>query len=214
MTRLRTPGRWALWITLLVLSACSSPGGWFPRSSCLVVPASTDDLPAALALRTRMHLTAGKQSVHLETVAQRVGERLMVVGLSNYGIRLFAVQQNGQELAIEGVDSGNLEILARWVMDALHRIYWIQPPADGSGSPLAKWDWAGETVIESRTPSGRRRQFVRGANASARVTIDYPDGVGSGVEIRNPPCGYDARVIVLEASPALRDFVAGAVAAD
>jgi hypothetical protein len=204
LTPIRRPGLAIVWLTLLALNGCSSPAGWLAKSGCFVVPASTFDLPADLVLRARMKLTAGDQSVRLETVAQSVDDGLVVVGISNYGVRLFAVEQSGRELSIETVDSRNLEVIARWVMDALHRIYWIQPPAGDAGGSRREWSWAEETVIESRTPSGRRREFVRGSgdSASARVTIDYPDEAGSGVEIRNPACGYEARVIALDTAMA------------
>jgi hypothetical protein len=193
--------------------ACATPGAPSHHASCPVTPVATADLAPGLRLRARMSFTALDREVHLEAVARATSDELVVVGFAPYGVRLFAVRQHGRELSVEAPSSRELGSVALWVVDALHRIYWIDPPFARGSDAAASWDREGERVTEWREGGRLRREFTRpGVDpASARVSIDYPEaadaGAGPGVEIRNPWCGYEALVVSLEATPA--DFVPG-----
>jgi hypothetical protein len=155
-----------------------------------------------------MSFRARGEQVGLEAVAQETANELVVVGLSSYGIRLFAVRQRGRQLSIEGTSSPASRYLALWVMDLLHRAYWIQPPPGRGGGPAVRWTWGDEWVIESEEGGSVRREYGRlgDESAVAAVTIQYAEGSGAGpglgLEARNAWCGYEAVATALEAAPA------------
>lgn len=184
-------------LAFLALGCATSvnpPGG----PDCVVVPVPASDLPADLSLRTRMTLVAGETPVHLETVARSTDDGLVVVGLAPYGLRLFTLRQRGRAFSVEGAAGRDPGPVPLWVADALHRIYWIQPPP---GLAVDCWERAGERVSERRGRGGLRREFasVGAAPDSRPVSIRYPGRTGPRViEIHNPHCGYAARVVTLE----------------
>ncbi len=190
---------------LAAFSGCVGPvgwGGWSDPSACVVVPVSTEALPLDWSLRARVKLTFRDQEVGLEVIARKTPEELVVVGISQAGSRLFAVRQRERELAIESHERA-LDPLAGWLMDALHRAIFIEPPVLGTGDRPASWLWAGERVTEQWGEDGlRQRVFTHGDESSnvGRVTIDYPahsDALGA-IQVRNPSCGYQAAIVVLE----------------
>lgn len=180
-----------------------------------MVPVATSALPQGLLLRSRVRLVGRGRELRLEVVAQATPEELVVVGLTPFGMRLFAVRQRGQELSTETLSEREFGRAALWVVDALHRIYWIhRPEASAPGDPRS-WEREGERVSDWLEAGHlRRREFARaGADpASARVSIDYPgtsggvvaagSGIGAGISIDNPWCGYEAVWVTLEAAPA------------
>ncbi len=197
-----------LLIILSMLSVgCVGPG--LAGAPCPVALASTESISSeAGTLRVRMQLTIGDETIHLEIVTESRPDELVVVGLAGFGVRLFAVHQRGTEMIVEGASTFELRQVAVWVMDALHRSYWIEPPP---GARTADWNWASEevheTTIEGRTRRefdlpALRRQSTRSGDMTPRVTIDYaglqtgprPSGTMGMVSIRNPWCGYEARI--------------------
>ena len=203
-------GRPAAGLALLTLLCVGCAGFSLrpDRGACPVVPVATSALPQGLLLRSRVRLVGRDQELHLEVVAQATSEELVVVGLTPFGMRLFAVRQRGQELSTETLSDGESGRAALWVDDALHRIYWIdRPEAPAQGDPRS-WEREGERVSDWLEAGHlRRREFARaGADpASARVSIDYPGTSGGvaapGISIDNPWCGYEAVWITLEAAP-------------
>lgn len=154
-----------------------------------------------------MRLDFDDQELHLETVADRVSDGVVVVGLAPYGIRVFAVHQRGREAEVEARYRA-LERIALWTLDALHRAYWIESPLRAAADP-SRWIRQGERVSEWRK-GGRlvRREFgsTDRGRAHTVVSIDYAaaDGNASepGIRIRNPWCGYEALLITAESSDA------------
>ncbi len=192
-------GVFALGVSLFFIS-CTGIGSWIQRPHCPVVPVPTSDLPDDIELRGRMHLSMENGEAHFEVVARRVPEELVVVGIAQYGVRLFAVHQRGREIAVEGAFSREFEHLERWTLDALHRAIWISRPSDPGAGPVVNWSWENESVTESIDGGQRRREFVH-PDASDPVVIRYlspPAEAGDRVEIQNPWCGYEATLVVVD----------------
>jgi len=186
---------------------CVGPG--LAGAPCPVALASTESISSeAGTLRVRMQLTIGDETIHLEIVTESRPDELVVVGLAGFGVRLFAVHQHGTEMIVEDASTFELRQVAVWVMDALHRAYWIKPP---QGAPKTNWNWASEEVHETTIEDRTRREFdlpaltrqsTRSDDMTPRVTIDYaglqtgpgPSGTMGMVSIRNPWCGYEARI--------------------
>jgi hypothetical protein len=218
----RRPAAGLALLTLLCVS-CSGIWAWSEPETCPVVPVATGDLPEGLLLRSRVHLVGRGKDLRLEVVAQATPAELVVVGLTPFGMRLFTIRQWGRELTVETLSDRKFGQAALWVLDALHRIYWIEPPEDAApgdpgsapGDPQS-WEREEERVSDwLEAGQRRRREFARaGADpAPARVSIDYPgangaaapdDGSGAGTSIDNRWCGYEAVWITLESSPARR----------
>lgn len=206
MNRDAPPLRTLLVLTLLC-EACVVMGPSLPHESCPVEPVSTGDLPQGLRLRARMSFTVGDRTVGLEAVARMVQRELIVIGLAPYGARLFTVRQRGREISVEASSKREFEHLALWVIDVLHRIYWIAPPPGDPSSRVSSWNRGDERVREWKDDSLLWREFVRpGENAtSSPLTISYHEDADTGestMEILNPWCGYEAVVATLTAVPA------------
>jgi hypothetical protein len=169
---------------------------------CPVAPVAVARLADRLPLRARMRLTGPGLDIGLETIASLEGEALVVVGLAPYGIRLFAIRQRGGEAEILDDRSASAAAAPVWAMDALHRSLWIQAPDTVGRGRDVSWERAGETVRDRVAEDGRRnREFTR-PRGHGRVSIEYPV-LGSGSEpeaiaIRNPWCGYEGRIVVLD----------------
>ena len=211
LTRLRVALLTGLSIGLL--SSCSGSASWLNPSECHFEPVPADELPADLAFRARSRFEVQGETLRVELVARAKPDGLTVLGLTNYGVRLFAVEQRGQDLVIDA-PSRSERALARFAMDALHRAFWIRPPA-GVASRLQgqaqaqeseSWEWGGERVSQTSGASGVRRRY-ESARDSRVVTIDYPEAATvreagdapARVVVRNPRCGYDAVIVPLAA---------------
>ena len=184
--------------------SCANAPAWLGGPECLVVPVSSQDFLESTRLRARMSIGDGHRELQLEVIAQLAPDDLVVVGLAPHGTRLFAVRQRGQELTVEGVSSLEMKYVALWVMDALHRGLWIEPPADSRLADRTSWNWHGERVLEARQNGHRRREYRRLDERTdvAPVVIDYREaaesGEESGFEIRNAWCGYEAVLVGLD----------------
>jgi len=192
-------GIFALGVPFFFIS-CAGTGSWVQRSHCPVVPVSTAGHLDDVELRARMHFSMKNGEAHFEVVARRVPEELVVVGIAQYGVRLFAAHQRGREIAVEGASSREFAHLARWTLDALHRAIWISTPSDAGAGPVVNWSWENESVAESIDGGQRRREFAR-PDASDPVVVRYlsPSAeAGDRVEIQNPWCGYEASFVVVD----------------
>ncbi len=173
------------------------------------MPSSSID-PNSAPQRARVRFQIDDRIIRLEIIAQASGQGLVVVGLAQYGARLFAVHQQGVELEIipapaaEGAAVRELEQMALWVMDALHRSYWIRSEATQSNEPHQewRWNWGEEQVVETRTAATLHREFVSHSSATEHVAIDYPEyetkGYASTAQIQNPWCGYHAVIVPIQ----------------
>jgi hypothetical protein len=220
----RTSARLMILACMAFTSACTHFGPGLPGTPCPVAWAPSQSIdPAAAALRARMQMQIRDEQVHLELITEKRPDELVVVGLARYGGRLFALRQRGTEVEVDvgvaGASSRELERLAIWVMDALHRVYWIPAPDPGDG--VQDWTWHGEEVRQGPDADGLRREFsLSGQRDSAsdpatrRVSIEYLRAGSESVRstdstepkekavsksrtatIRNPWCGYEARII-------------------
>lgn len=191
-------------VVAILLGSLSGCAHWRPGlagTPCPVAWVPSESLDATtLPLRARIELDVGREKVHLELVAQTEANELVVVGLARFGVRLFALRQRGSDVAIETVARPELEQVAIWVMDAIHRSIWIKPPEKSvagnstvdAESPAAgadsirdrtrtRWNRAGEDVMDAPSGTGWRRIYsLPGAAdsedlAARRVAIDYLD---------------------------------------
>ena len=88
----------------------------------------------------------------------------------------------------------------------MYRVRWIRPPGGaGREAESLRWDWYGERVTEQRHDGHVRREFVRidGDSVSPVVAIEYSSSDAGNVEIRNPWCGYEAVVSVVQTASAV-----------
>jgi len=171
------------------------------------VPSESID-PAAAGLRARMELRIGDEEIHLEVITENRPEELVVVALARFGVRLFAIRQRGVQVFVEGASTEELDRVAIWTLDALHRVYWIEAPQDSSE---IQWRRAGEEIRETRANGLRHREFSLSPSddATRRVTIDYARSTATsearsgGVSIRNPWCGYEAAIVPIGSAKSL-----------
>jgi hypothetical protein len=200
MMRANAPHRILLLGVSLLFVSCTGIGSQIQRSNCLVVPVTTEDLPDNINLRAHMHFSMQGQEARFEVIARGVPEELVVVGIAQYGVRLFAVHQRGREIALNGAPSRESAHLARWTMDALHRALWIPMRPDAGAAPVVNWNWESESVMESIDGERRERKFARPGTLEPVVIRYVPgsDEASDRVEIQNLWCGYEATFVVVD----------------
>ena len=188
--------------------ACAGLGGAPGRAGCPVVPVPAAGLPGSFPQHFRIRFSAGGRSLHLDALVDRTDRELVVAGFAPYGPRLFAVRQDDEATEVESALRRELAPMALWVVDALHRVYWIERPAPAAGDGPVRWDRENERVSDwQRDGILFRREFAaRGSSlADAAVAIDYPAqgsaAAGDAVGIRNAWCGYEAVIVALEGMP-------------
>jgi hypothetical protein len=196
-------------VLFLVGTGCAGFRPEIEGTPCPVAWASIGSIDeSAASLRVRLRLRVRGEEVATEIVVERRDGELIVVGLAQYGTRLFTVRQRdvGSEVEtrVRDASSRELEQVALWVMDALHRVYWIHPPTDLREDGHESFERAGERVVSTREEGTLRREIALEDPAAGRVTIEYPDAaagpLAKRVAIRNPWCGYEA-VMVLISTP-------------
>ena len=182
----------------LLLSSCAGIDSWTPI--CPVRPVPTNRL-SDVELRARIHFTIKSEDAHLEAIARSTPEELWIVGITAYGSRLFAVQQRGHEIRVDGAPSRKFEHLALWTLDALHRSIWIQAPENAGAGPVVSWKRENEHVTEWVDAGEQHREFSH-ARASAPVRIHYatPAATAPRIEVHNPWCGYDAVIAIVDSA--------------
>jgi hypothetical protein len=204
----------ALWFACVLALAglgCANFGPGLTGTPCPVAWVSSESIdPEAAALRARMELRIGDEEIHLEIIAENRPNEL-VVGLARFGVRLFAIRQRGVEVVVEGASTDELNRVAIWTMDALHRVYWIDAPPESSET---RWSRAGEEITDSSVNGLRHREFaLSGTDAgdpTRRVSIDYARSTAASgdraetVSIRNPWCGYEAAIAPIGNTKRLR----------
>ncbi|MBW2419928.1 MAG: DUF3261 domain-containing protein [Deltaproteobacteria bacterium] len=180
----------------LLLSACTGIGLGVQPPNCPVEPVPTGELPD-VELRAHMRFTIGSEEARFEAIARSTPQELRIVGISVYGIRLFAIHQRGVEFRIEGAPSRAFEHLALWTFDALHRSIWIETPMNAAAGPVVSWQRENERMTESVEAGERHREFSR-SRTSARVRVHYTTTAAPAkhFEIRNPWCGYEAVIAI------------------
>lgn len=206
-------GRSALSIALLLAAAslgCANYGPGLRGTPCPVAWVPSESIhPAAAQLRAGMVLRVGDEEIHLEVIAENRPKELVVVALARFGVRLFAIRQRGVEVLVEGASTDDLDRIAIWTLDALHRVYWIEAPRDSSD---IQWSRAGEEIRETSADGRRRREFSlsRIDDPTRRVAIDYARSAAASdarygdVSIRNPWCGYEADIVPIGSTKSLR----------
>lgn len=162
----------------------------------------TDRLAPVINVRARFLMDVGGRAVGFDAIAQREGGALYLVGLATPGGRLFALRQDGEEVAFVDTPRGGTRALAIRALDALGRGLWITPPAAVLDAEPRAWTIRGERVLERETPTGRSRTYHpagSGRNAS-RIRIEYhgngPRGP-RGFEVDHPGCRYGASVVLI-----------------
>lgn len=188
--------------------ACAGLGSAPGRRGCPVVPVPAAGVPGSFPQHFRIRFSAGGRSLHLDALVDRTDRELVVAGFAPYGPRLFAVRQGAGGTEVESALRRELAPMALWLVDALHRVYWIERPAPAAGDGPVRWDRENERVSDwQRDGVPVRREFAaRGSGfADAAVAIDYPAqgsaAAGHAVGIRSAWCGYEAIIVALEGTP-------------
>jgi hypothetical protein len=191
-------GRLALALALALGCGCAGPD-----AACPVAPVPVAELADSLPLRAQLRFLDDENASGVEAVAVLESDELVVVGLAPFGARLFSIRQEGAVPRVEPTSWARAGPRPLWVLDVLHRVFWIQPPpgteAEAGDGESTAWQRGVEQVVETRRGAGRRRRFSRGPDYAEDVVIEYPDasqrGRGQPVTIHNPWCGYSARVV-------------------
>lgn len=168
------------WLLALCAIGCQSSSlPWGSRGSCPVELVASERVPPG-TLRLRIHLRpiaasdsheAGETGTGLEAVVESREGTVTIVGFTPFGTLAFSIVQTGTAFELDDGIARHLGMRPLWVLDALHRGLWIDPDDARQASPV-------HIDVERSGPSGERV-----------------------VRVRNPKCGYVARVAVAAQEP-------------
>jgi len=191
----------------LALSGCAALGIGGAKGGCPAELVPSDQLPEGL---WRGRLRMGKpgridESKGMDLIVQSRDGALTLVGLTPFGTRAFALVQRGVEVEIDDTVARRLGVRPIWVLDALHRSRWIEPPAEQQGRPAMRWLRGDEEIEQLRgdTGHGDIRRFRPAGSGDAAgedrssdsvVVVEYAGESVESVHIVNPWCGYEARI--------------------
>ncbi len=218
MTRLRSLALLgALGATSVQLAACraappaSSPVGSDdetsppPTTIPLLDPAS---VPGDFMMRQHIEGAYGDRKVAFEAVVQKQGNTLLVLTLTPYGSRAFAITQTGQDVQIEKFISRELPFDPRFILLDVQRVFMMglrdAPRDDGwhrgrQGGEQIRERWKGGKLFE-RQYRGRDHDH-RGA-----VLVRYAGGYTPGhrpppITLNNEPFGYTLQLETSDYQP-------------
>lgn len=192
---------WTLALSLALLCSCQG-FGLRTGAGCPVELADAGTIEPGLRAQGTMRVTGGEIATTLSFAVEQVDETLTLVGFTPFGTRAFAIRQVGTELRVDDFVGRRMGFEPVWLADALHRAYFIVPPADtGETAGGRRWQWGGEEIAERLGPDGapRLRTFSHaGAGSTEVVAVEYSRSAdaGTGVEVDNPWCGYHARLLL------------------
>jgi len=148
-------------------------------------------------------MDVGGREIGFDVIAQRDGGALHLIGLATPGGRLFALRQEGEEVAFVDTPRGWTRALAIRALDALWRGLWITPPPAVLDAEPRVWTIGAERVLELDTQRGRSRTYhTTGSGSYAlQIQIEYHDVAllePRSFEIKHPGCRYGAYVVLIE----------------
>lgn len=191
---------------LLLAACCPPPGAGFVLRA--------EDYPGALHppsalgpdFMWRQRLTArfGDREESFEAVLQKVGDELVLLGLTPFGSKAFVLRQAGGETELTSFVDREMPFPARFVLIDVHRVYVaLAPDAPPEGEHRFERD--GEEVVEVRR-AGRliERRFRRlDGQPPGVITVRYQRWSDDGldpleVELDNGWFGYRLSVSTVE----------------
>jgi hypothetical protein len=194
-------------LACLAISGCAAIGIGGPSGPCPVALVPSEQIPEGLWRgRLRMgKLDQADDATGMDLIVQTRDGVLALVGLTPFGTRAFALVQRGETVEIDDLVGKRLGARPIWVLDALHRSRWIQPPGPLRGDPPLRWQ-RGEESIEQETnasgPGHIRRFRPAGSEPGAHpsgasdsvVIVEYAGRASQSVRVINPWCGYEAHI--------------------
>jgi len=186
---------------LSLLAACASPvpGG----SSCPAAPVPLARIADSLPLRTQVRLGSAGDGTAAEVAAEAVQGELVLVGLAPFGARLFAIRAAGAAPRVERAALAPVGPPPLHVLDAVQRVFWLQPPVPPRPGEAVRFRHGVEEVEElGLADGGRERRFRRADRDDVvRVVLSSPAARPARARIENPWCGYSGRVVALGSPP-------------
>jgi len=171
---------------LLVACGGSRPGGprapsADPSSSVFV---DTAQIPGDFVWRQRIGVSYGERHESFQAVLEKHGNRLVLLALTPFGTRAFALEQVGTTVTYTPFVDFELPFPPGYILADVHRTFFRGlPPPSRDGAHEGAGD--GERIIEhwALRRLVRREYAPLDAAASTSIVIDY---VG-GMQGRTPP---------------------------
>lgn len=207
----------ALMSTLCI--ACASlacrpnPGGTEPAAGDANPAASIPLLdpsavPGDFMLRQHIEGEYGERRVAFEAIVQKQDNTLLVLTLTPYGSRAFAITQTGQDVKVEKFISRDLPFDPRFILLDVQRVFLMglpdAPRDDGwhrgrARGELIRERWEGGKLFE-------RRYRRRDRNTKGDIIVEYAGGYAPGerppsITLKNEPFGYALRLETSDYQP-------------
>jgi hypothetical protein len=190
---------------LLLVLALSGPGALSGCSlplllhrpdrlpECPGVVAATEAIGADFFARMQIQISSQRVVTGYDLVAQKTGDRLVLIGLSRFGAKVFSIVQIGKDIETESAFGPATPVPPENILRDVHRALFLVVTEDSVGSGVVEGEIDGETVRETWSDSVLgQREFL---SAEGSVTLSFIDG--ATVAIDNQRCGYQATLVFL-----------------
>ena len=140
-------------VSLAPLLACASLGLGFARAmpdggrDCAGALVATQQIAGEFLLRQRVRVQGDDLDWRLTLVAQKRGDRLVVIGLDAFGGKEFVLTQQGTDVVVEH-PRGRLPLPPIDLLRDLHRVRFLTAAAASEGGVTLARSEAGDVTIE------------------------------------------------------------------
>lgn len=150
--------------------------------TAVLVPTQSLGRPFMARQKVVARHSGGQSS--FEAVLQLQGGKLLLLALTPFGSKAFAIEQQGTRLTVESFVEQPLPFSPRYVLVDVHRAFFVGLPGAPLPDGVHRGERAGED-IEERWIDGRlhTRSFERRRGPPGRIVIRYEGGMTPG----NPP---------------------------
>ncbi len=175
------------------------------RGCCVFV--DTARLPGDFVWRQRIGVSYRERQESFQAVLEKQGNRLVLLALTPFGTRAFALEQVGVTVSYTPFMDLELPFPPKYILADVHRTFFRglpEPTADG----VYQGEADGERITE-RWENGRlmRREYLGpNGDASGSIVIDYVGGMRDGtpsgeIHFDNRRYGYALTITTLQARP-------------
>lgn len=186
----------------------TQPGGEGANPASEIPLLDPSTVPGDFMLRQHIEGEYGERRVAFEAIVQKQGNTLLVLTLTPYGSRAFAITQTGQDVTVEKFISRDLPFDPRFILLDVQRVFLMglpdAPLEDGwhrarARGELIRERWEGGKLFE-------RRYRRRDRNTKGEILVDYAGGYTPGerppaITLKNEPFGYALRLETSDYQP-------------
>lgn len=164
-------------------------------ANCAGEIVSMSSVPGDFTLRERQRIASRGREIMIEIVAEKRGDKLVLVGLHRMGQKAFRIVQTGERVSVQTY-WGRPPVRPMNVLRDFHRVHFLEaaatPPTENETERVAlhNRERIREVWYEGRLT---KRIFERATGDAKTITLLF--GNPKTVRIENDRCGYRTEIL-------------------